>query len=77
MNVLEKIVADYVEAQTDLRQQLIAPVKEDSIRELVASVDPRNGELSFSSEGEPVSTLRLSEIAAVKSLIASLTKTAS
>lgn len=77
MNVLEKIVADYVEAQVDLRRQLVAPVKEDDIRELVASVDPRNGELSFSSEGEPVNTFRLSEIAPVKALIAALTKTAS
>ena len=76
MTVLEKIVADYVAAQVDLRKQLISPDKENDIRELVAMVDPRTGELSFWSEGERIEEIRLTEIAAVKTLIAALTKTA-
>jgi len=80
MTELEKLVADYTGAENALREQLIAPVKatgnKDAIRELVVEIGGRCGAVSFWSEGESVTCLRLSEIPEVKKLMVRLMKTA-
>ena len=74
MTLLEKIVADNAALRTELRRVLIEPDRDTGVRELIAVIDAQTGALSLMSEGQPVDSILMSEIAAVKSLIATLTK---